>query len=365
MASSLYIGLLSGTSLDGIDAALFDFGDNDHRLCHAIDYAIPTVLREKLLALCLPGDNEIERMGLAHAELGAVFADATMELLAASATSPKAIRAIGCHGQTIRHRPEANHPFTLQIGDPNRIAAMTGITTVADFRGCDIALGGQGAPLAPAFHQAAFGLPHRIRAIINIGGIANISILDGQQLLGFDTGPGNVLIDAWVNKHQQKTFDRDGQWAGQGSVDQALLAQLKSHPYFAEPPPKSTGREQFNLPWLEQQLERFSVSPVDIQSTLLEFTAQTISDQLAELPRALDEIYVCGGGAFNRQLMTRLKTLNQPVPLTTTATLNIPPDWVEAGLFAWLAKQRINRQPVDLSSITGAKRAGVLGAIYS
>lgn len=361
----LFIGLMSGTSLDSIDAVLINLKDNKFQLIDSLDHSIPEILRQQLIALCQPGNNEIDRLGIADRELAKEFAKATNALLVQAKKTKHDITAIGSHGQTIRHRPDIENSFTLQIGDPNTIAFETGITTVADFRRKDIAAGGQGAPLAPAFHQAAFGSMQHNRVIINIGGMANITYLgkDGSSL-GFDTGPGNILMDGWIQKNLQKNYDHDGQWAASGAVDQQLLAQLLNHPYLKKSQPKSTGREDFNQQWLEQTIKEQSLAIENIQATLLEFTAQTINTEVNKLPDTVNEIYICGGGAHNTQLMQRLETLAHPRIIANTAQLGIPAEWVEAAAFAWLAKQTLAKKPGNLCSVTGANKAEILGAIH-
>lgn len=364
-APELYIGLMSGTSLDSIDAALIDFSHQQCQLLETLEHPIPAALREQLIGLCQPGDNEIDRMGPADKALGQQFALAVQALLAKSGKSGTDITAIGSHGQTIRHRPDHESGFTLQIGDANLICHQTGIDTVADFRRRDMAAHGQGAPLAPAFHQAVFASPHHPRAIINIGGMANISYLDGQSdTLGFDTGPGNILMDSWVQKTHRQPFDQDGAWAASGKVAPDLLAQLLDHPYLAKPLPKSTGREEFSLMWLEQVLGGRTIGAADVQATLLEFTAHTISTDLNRLPKAINEVFICGGGACNARLMQRLTELLHPRLVASTTSLGIPPQWVEAAAFAWLARQTLARKPGNIPSVTGADQAVILGAIY-
>ncbi len=364
-SSNLYIGLMSGTSLDSIDAAVIDLSNQNYQLVDSLDYKIPEDLRQQLISLCLPGDNEIDRMGEADRALGKEFANATKTLLEQSQIDASSIVAIGCHGQTIRHRPQLENPFTLQIGDPNTIAYETGITTITDFRRKDMAAGGQGAPLAPAFHQAAFASSQHSRAVINIGGMANITYLGSTgDNLGFDTGPGNILMDNWIKKNQQKEYDKQGQWAATGTPSQVLLDQLMTHPYLQQPLPKSTGREDFNLVWLEKIIGSLALSAEDIQATLLEFTAQTITTEIKKLPTQVNEIYICGGGAHNTQLMLRLETLVHPKLLANTAQLGIPAQWVEAAAFAWLAKQTTERKHANLVNATGAKETVILGAVY-
>ena len=364
----LYIGLMSGTSADSIDAALADLTNTPTLIAHhslAIDD-----LREEIIALATPGDNEIQRLNQLDRELGLRFAQATSELLINSGYNPRDIQAIGSHGQTLRHEPPTDnlngHPYTLQAGDPNTIAQQTGITTVADFRRRDIAAGGQGAPLAPAFHLAAFEKPGTLRAIINIGGMANISCLPGDgTVIGFDTGPGNALMDGWINRHQGESYDNNGQWAASGATNPELLKQLLAEPYLQLPPPKSTGRELFNLEWLDQQLTAFAeIPPEYIQATLLEFTAQTIADAVRAQSPQPNEIYICGGGAYNTTLMQRLETLLHPALITNTGHLGIAPEWVEAVAFAWLAKQTLENLPGNAPSVTGAGEGVILGGVY-
>lgn len=364
-AAELYIGLMSGTSLDSIDAALIDLSQQQYRLIDWLEYPIPAPLRAQLIDLCQPGNNEIDRMGRADNALGHQFAQAVQALLTQSGKDPADITAIGCHGQTIRHRPGYDQAFTLQIGDANIISFETGIDTVADFRRKDMAAQGQGAPLAPAFHRAAFTSEQTNRAIINIGGMANISYLPCEgETLGFDTGPGNILMDSWIQKVHKQNYDHDGNWAASGTINDDLLAQLLEHPYLAKSLPKSTGREDFCLAWLEETLADSAIIGEDVQATLLEFTARTISAGINQLPAPVDEVFICGGGAYNQQLMTRLEKLMHPIPIANTGQLGIAAEWVEAAAFAWLAKQTLTRQPGNLTTVTGASQAVILGAIY-
>ncbi|MEE8057719.1 MAG: anhydro-N-acetylmuramic acid kinase [Pseudomonadales bacterium] len=367
---NFYIGLMSGTSLDSIDAVIVRIEDKQFKLVSSLEYTIPEILRQQLIDLCQPGNNEIDRMGAADRALGKEFAKAVKALLEQSGRTKSNIMAIGSHGQTIRHRPYGDKPsgesnFTLQIADPNTIAFETGINTVADFRRRDIAAGGQGAPLAPAFHKAAFSSSKHNRAIINIGGMANITYLgsDGSSL-GFDTGPGNILMDSWIQKILNKKYDHHGNWAASGMVNKALLSQLLNHPYFEKSVPKSTGREDFNDEWLEKTLSGKNLKTEDIQATLLEFTAKTISNTIGTLPQTVNEVYICGGGAYNTQLILRLGKLLSPRLVANTEQLGIPAQWVEGVAFAWLAKQTMERKPGNLTSVTGASEAVILGAIY-
>ena len=367
--TELYIGLMSGTSADGINAVLVEFNQSNPVII-AADYAPYSFsLREKILSLCHPGDNEIERLGELDVLLGKAFADAVKNLLKTSPIPVKTIKAIGSHGQTIRHAPRGPHCYTIQIGDPNTIAAETGITTIADFRRKDIALGGQGAPLVPAFHQHVLSSKTTHRAIVNIGGIANVTLLSHQtheQVIGFDTGPGNILMDTWINQHQQKPYDSEGAWAAQGIVHAPLLENLLTDAYFILPPPKSTGREYFNLAWLKNYLHRWDteINPVDVQTTLVELTAISIMKAIRQhLPDG--EILICGGGAHNTYLMKRLQQHGQPrFTLDSTKKHGIEPDWVEAVAFAWLAKQTMHRCTGNLPSVTGATQRAILGGIY-
>lgn len=361
----LYIGLMSGTSADGIDAALVDFSTTPAKLIATHYTPYDTNLKETILALAQPGENEINRLGHLDATLGQAFAQATHALLKAAALSPDQIQGIGSHGQTVRHLPGV---FSLQIGDPNIIAAHTGITTIADFRRKDIALGGQGAPLVPAFHREVLGSKDKHRAIVNIGGMANVSLLPAHsdQVLGFDTGPGNVLLDAWIGLHQQKTHDALGAWGKQGQVKPDLLAALLADPYFQLPAPKSTGREYFNLDWLNAALaSQPTLAPADVQATLTHLTAHTIVDAI-RAHFSEGEILVCGGGAYNDFLMETLADLASPsFKVSTTSDHGIPANWMEAMAFAWLAKQTLNQQAGNLPSVTGASRLAVLGGVYT
>jgi len=366
--SELYIGLMSGTSLDGIDVALLDLSARP-KLIAAATYPLPEQLRSDLLALCLPGNNEIERMGVADRRLGLEFGFAVTQLLRTAAIPANAVRAIGSHGQTIRHRAslevnQGSYPFTLQIGDPNSIAEITGITTVADFRRRDIAAGGQGAPLVPAFHRAVFG-GKQASAIVNIGGIANITGLSPEgNVIGFDTGPGNTLLDYWIHRHTGARYDRDGAWGQTGTAIPALLEACLYDPYFALPPPKSTGREYFHADWLDRHLAGKTWQPADVQATLVELTARSITTGITSLPFAVNSVYVCGGGAYNHHLMTRLEALLHPRQLGSTTQIGIAPEWVEAVAFAWLAQQTLHGKPGNLPSVTGAEGHRILGAIY-
>lgn len=362
-----YIGLMSGTSMDGVDAVLVDFSSGYPSLISTHCEPIPAHLLKSLQNLCQPATDEINRLGRVDRSVGQLFAKAVNQLLTQASISPSEVVAIGSHGQTIRHMPNLEMGFTLQIGDPNTIAVETGIDVIADFRRKDIALGGQGAPLVPAFHQQIFAQPDTNRVILNIGGIANITYLpgDSSQVLGFDTGPGNNLIDAWINHCQHLPFDKDGQWAESGTTNPDLLKQLLSHSYFSLSYPKSTGRELFNRAWLEQQLAEYSrIDDEDIQSTLLDLTCQTIANDVNKLSTA-GELFVCGGGALNKALMRRLGNLIPGYKLATTKDLGMDPKWVEGIAFAWLAMRFERQLPANLPAVTGASREAVLGGKYS
>lgn len=362
----LYIGLMSGTSADGIDAALVDFSAATPNVIDTHYTPYSTDLREKIFALCRPGENEIERLGELDVLLGKLFAHTVHELLAKQSISADKILAIGSHGHTIRHSPKNTYPYTLQIADPNTIALNSGITTVADFRRKDMAAGGQGAPLVPAFHQYIFSDESRDRIIVNIGGIANITLLrqHTKTILGFDTGPGNGLLDAWIFKHLGKPHDDHGNWGKQGSRNEKLLQRLLADPYFQLAAPKSTGREYFNLAWLEKHLLDFDLKAIDVQASLVDLTAESIiravRDQLVT-----GEMLICGGGVHNEWLMTRLAELaGKDFSVNTTAKYGVDPNWVEAIAFAWLAKRTMERKPGNLASVTGAHQEVILGGIY-
>lgn len=364
----LYIGLMSGTSADAIDAVVVDLQSTPQLLAQ-YSLPLPGKIRQQIHALSLPGNNEIDRMGALDVDLGKLFAQTSLELLAHAGISAAQIIAIGSHGQTIRHRSPGSSEgtFTLQIGDPNLIAELTGITTVADFRRRDMAAGGQGAPLVPAFHRAIFHSPEKDRVIVNIGGMANITWLPAQgQTMGFDTGPGNVLMDIWIAEHLGKSYDQDGAWAASGQVCNTLLAELLATPYFKLPAPKSTGRESFNRTWLDENLRKLTSTlvPADVQATLLELTALTIADSINGLSQSSKDIFVCGGGAYNTALMQKLRELLPSDAVASTAALGVDPQWIEAMAFAWLAQQTINHRAGNLREVTGAKREVILGGVY-
>jgi anhydro-N-acetylmuramic acid kinase len=367
----LYVGLMSGTSVDAIDSALVRCQHEGVEILATHQHTIPAKLKQQIAAISHSGADEIERMGILDRELGLLFAQATLQLLAESRIQPGQVKAIGSHGQTIRHRPPSAAPgniasFTLQIGDPNTIAELTGITTVADFRRRDIAAGGEGAPLAPAFHAAALAKTGVNRAIVNIGGIANATVLTGTELqMGFDTGPGNTLLDHWIYRHQEEPFDWDGQWSATGQINPALLEQLLKHRYFQQEGPRSTGKEAFNLVWLDRNLEEFlDITAQDVQATLVDLTITSIVRAIQNCPLDVSEVYVCGGGAHNSYLMARLSAQMAPATVASTAAIGMDPDWVEAATFAWLASRTLGELAGNSQVVTGAAGARVLGGIY-
>lgn len=353
---------MSGTSLDGVDAVLAQFEGSNQKLIHTKFLPFDENLRAELLALNRSGFNELERAALAGNTLAALYAHAIHELLDECGVAGDKISAIGCHGQTIRHRPDLG--FTSQIGNAALLAELTGITVVSDFRSRDIAAGGQGAPLVPAFHAAVFGSPTLNRVIINIGGISNLSWLPARrQATGFDCGPGNVLLDGWIQKHKGVTYDKDGAWASTGKVIPDLLRRLLAHDFFSRPPPKSTGRDEFHADWLSQHLQG-SESPADVQSTLVELSAQALHVAIRNNCPETDEIFLCGGGAYNLTLTNRLKALLPDTSIRLTDQIGIGADWVEGAAFAWLARQAMGGLPGNLPGVTGAKGFRILGSIY-
>lgn len=364
--SDLFIGLISGTSVDGIDCALVDFAGGKPSLVASHCSALEHSLREDILSLCEGTGLSLSLLGETHIRIGRAFAQAVTELVESAGKTPQDIAAIGSHGQTVWHQPGGDAPFTLQLGDANSIAQRTGIATVADLRGRDMAAGGQGAPLAPLLHREVFYSQNVDRVIINIGGISNITVLPRQgKCLAFDTGPGNVLMDYWINKHQGLEYDKDGAWAAQGQFNLSLLNALLGESYFTQKLPKSTGRELFNGRWLEAKLDALGlqIAPVDVQATLLTFTVTTIVSDLSRYCSP-QEIYVCGGGAHNKALMDQLGKVASECSVSSTADLGIAPDWVEAIAFAWMARETLAGRPIDTHPFTGAREPVLLGAIY-
>jgi anhydro-N-acetylmuramic acid kinase len=364
---TFYVGLISGTSMDGVEAVLLNIADTGWRIHGALHVDYPPDVSARLKsAVADPGKCDVDEFGALDAEVGALFGAATLALLQRAGTEARAIRAIGSHGQTLLHRPDRATPYTIQIGDPNRIAEITGIDVVADFRRRDMAAGGEAAPLVPAFHAAAFGVPGEDRAVVNIGGIANVTLLYANgHVAGFDTGPGNCLMDLWAKEHLNAPFDRDGALAAQGKVHKGLLQALLDEPYLARPAPKSTGRELFHRAWLQPRLAAHSVSIADVQATLCEYTAVTIGAALSAIDGfAPRDLLVCGGGAYNKELMRRLSARLDQLRVTDTGSCGIVPEQVEGALFAWLAHQYLEGRPGNLTAVTGARGPRVLGALY-
>jgi anhydro-N-acetylmuramic acid kinase len=361
-ARELFVGIMSGTSADGVDAVLVDLSGSAARQIAARYQAFVPELRRRILRLQSPSQDELHESALLGVELAHVYAECANALLADAGARASDVRAIGCHGQTVRHQPQAG--YTLQVVNGAKLAELTGICVVCDLRSRDIAAGGQGAPLVPAFHAAVFAHPKVHRVIVNIGGIANLTDLPPSGAVrGFDTGPGNVLLDAWVEAQLGAAHDDGGRWASTGRIVPALLQSLLDHPFFARKPPKSTGREQFNLEWLLTKAVD-SCRPADVQATLIDLTAVTIADAVREYCPGAEELYVCGGGAHNAALMTALAARLEGLPVHTSDKLGIAADWVEACAFAWLAQRALRGEPGNLPAVTGAKAARVLGAIY-
>jgi len=365
MSAELYVGLMSGTSLDGIDAVAVSFSGNAPNVLGHVSHGFPAELRATLLDLNTPqGHNELERAAAAGVALARCYAAATHHVLQQAGCSPGQVAAIGCHGQTVRHRPDQG--FTLQLGNGAQLAELTGITVVTDFRSRDIAAGGQGAPLVPAFHDAIFRSAHHPRIILNLGGIANLTVLyPGQETRGYDCGPANILLDGWAERHLGQPFDRDGLWARSGTVSMALLEALLGHPYFPRKPPKSTGRDEFHLPWLDSLLDKQAVlAAQDVQATLVALTAHSVAQCIAAESSEGLEVYCCGGGAKNHALTEQLRALLPDASVRLTDALGVPAMRVEATAFAWLARELLQGRSANLPAVTGARKQVPLGAIY-
>lgn len=361
---ALYIGVMSGTSLDGFDIALVELQGSTPALVATHYQGMPTEFKHELLGLCAPGPDEVARCASASNRWAELVAQGILALLEAQTIPASQVVAIGSHGQTIRHEPARG--FTVQIGNPALLAEKTGIDVIADFRSRDVAAGGQGAPLVPAFHQALFATPRTSRAILNIGGFSNVTLLQDGQVSGFDCGPGNVLMDAWIQLQRQLSHDDGGSWAATGHVNTRLLQQMLAEGFFQAQGPRSTGRELFNLAWLENHLAR-SGAPLpaeDVQATLLELTARSICEALLAAQPHTQELLVCGGGVHNRTLMQRLAQRLPSVEVTSTARLGVDPDWMEAMAFAWLANRFVERLAGNCPSVTGAQGPRILGALY-
>ncbi len=363
----LFLGMISGTSADGIDVALVRFEGETTLLLHGATYPYPTELRTLILDLSqASGQIKLDDFAALDQRIGTHFAEAALSSLAAAGVTAESVLALGSHGQTLRHRPHGPHPFTLQVGDASVIAERTGIRVVADFRRRDVAAGGQGAPLLPALHAALFADADSDVAVLNLGGIANLTLLPrAGGATGFDTGPANCLLDAWSMRHRGTAHDEGGTWAASGTVAPALLESMLAESFFALPAPRSTGRDRFHLGWLDRLLPAGKFDPADVQATLLELTARTIAEALkSELPDAA-RVLACGGGVHNAALMRRLSTLVSPAALTTTDAYGLDPDFVEAAGFAWLARQTLLGRPGNVPAVTGARGARVLGAIHA
>ena len=364
-----YIGILSGTSCDAIDAVLVNFESTPLKIIATYSTPMPEDIKAAVRSISEEGRGGIPLLGTLDRQIGLLFAETINSLLKQAGIAPSQVCAIGSHGQNVYHRPEGPHPFTLQIGDPHLIAKQTGILTVADFRRSDMALGGQGAPLVPRFHHAVFQDAHEPRMVVNIGGIANITYLPPKNdpsahVLGFDTGPGNALLDAWILRHHHKSFDNEGAWAAEGHVLPTLLNKLSLNHYFHRPAPKSTGKEFFNIGWVDEHCEA-GYKPEDVQATLATLTIQTIRDAICK-HMTHGKVLLCGGGAKNSYLVNGLqRALGTEFTLGTTTEFGVPSEWVEALCFAWLAKARLENQPGNLPAVTGASRETILGAVYA
>ncbi len=365
MKPHIYLGVMSGTSLDGVDVVALDLADGQAQLRAAHSLPFSTELRAACLTLQSPQPNELHIAQLMANELADLYSRAINELLAAASLSTEQVAAVGVHGQTVRHRPE--HAYTIQLNQPARIAEQTGLTVVSDFRARDIAAGGQGAPLVPAFHDAVWRDATKNRVVLNIGGFANISVLNlNETTFGFDTGPGNVLMDAWVAKHQGKAYDENGDWAASGTPDERLLDSMLSDAYFSMPHPKSTGRDSFHLDWLNSHLTNHpAISAVDVQATLLRLTALSIAREITRVSPSLDQLIVCGGGAYNAALLALLGQYLPNATVCPSSEHGIDAEHVEAAAFAWLAAQTLNHRSSNLPAATGASGARILGNITS
>ncbi len=365
--TEIFVGLMSGTSIDAIDAAAVAIDGDSARVVASLSYPIPQDIKHNIASLCQAGENEIVRTGQLDFKLGKLFAEATLALLRSNNLDTSDISAIGCHGQTIRHLPYGDLPFTLQIGNPALICELTNITTVADFRRADMAAGGQGAPLVPAFHHAVFYDEEIKRVVLNIGGMANISILEKDEpISGFDTGPGNILLNEWIQQEKSQAYDKNGKWSAENSSNPQVLKRMLDDSYFSQPPPKSTGREHFNLHWIKQIIANDNDAG-SVQSTLCELTAKSIADAIAAHAKDCKQILVCGGGVHNTDLMTRLKqqvSSQGKASVFSTTKLGIDPDYVEAAAFAWFARQTLHSIPSNAPAVTGARHPVLQGAIY-
>lgn len=362
-----FLGMISGTSVDGVDAVVCRFGDRSCEIVQAQTFAYPPAIESRIQALIQSGQGQLAEIGAIDVAVGRFFADCAVAIIRAAGIDPVEVAAIGHHGQTIWHEPNPPEPFSWQIGDPNSVAAITGIDTVADLRRQDMAFGGQGAPIVPAFHQWLFASDDAARVVLNVGGIANLTLLaPGREVLGFDTGPANTLLDAWTRQCLDQPFDANGHWAASGTVDDTLLGVLLDDPYFAAQAPKSTGRERFNETWLEQKLATIDRKPAeeDVAATLVDLSAHSIVDAIATLELPAYELFACGGGTKNLTLMRRIGEIAGVTP-KTTAAFGLDPDWVEGAAMAWLARARIEQAAGNVPTVTAAREARVLGGLYS
>ncbi|KFN43987.1 anhydro-N-acetylmuramic acid kinase [Arenimonas oryziterrae] len=361
----LFLGLISGTSVDGIDAALVAF-DPAPRLIFGRTYPMPAALAAEVLRVSQADARlSLDDMGALDTRLGQAFAEAANHLIEAAGVPRARIHAIGSHGQTLRHRPSGDAPFTMQYGDASLIAERTKITTVADFRRRDVAAGGQGAPLLPVLHAALLRTTDEDRAVLNLGGIANLTLLPAHgSVRGFDTGPANGLMDAWCLRHRGERFDRDGAFASEGQADASLLDRLLDEPWLSLPPPKSTGRDQFHLDWLQEKMQGLALTPADVQATLLAYTARTVADALRRTQPDCRRVLACGGGVHNRALMAQLRRELPAQVIASTADYGVDPDFLEAMAFAWLARETLAGRPGNLPEVTGAAGLRILGAIH-
>ena len=368
--SALYVGLMSGTSLDGVDGVLVDFAPQRPQVLGHVSAAFPDALKQELLQLNTSGPDELHRAALAANALVRIYAGVVAQLLMTGQVDASAVRAVGAHGQTVRHRPQLfdGTGYTLQLNQPALLAELTGIDVVADFRSRDVAAGGQGAPLVPPFHQAFFGALAGVTGVLNIGGIANLTVLNAAgpaSVIGFDCGPGNALMDTWCLAHTGAAYDDQGAWAAGGDIHAGLLQDLLDDAFFGQTPPKSTGRDLFNHPWLQAKIAGYSgVSAQDVQATLTELTARSCCDCVRQFAPGCERLIVCGGGALNAYLMQRLQALLPGCSVASSAANGLPPLQVEATAFSWLAKQCVERKSASLKSVTGARGARILGAIY-
>lgn len=371
MGADLYIGLMSGTSLDGVDGVVYDLTSASPQIIAHASEAMPPPLRDELFALNIAAGNELHHAALAANALVHVYTKVVMQLLHNGQLNANQIKAIGAHGQTVRHRPAEfdGTGYTIQLNNPALLAELTGIDVVADFRSRDVAAGGQGAPLVPAFHQAIFASQTANAAVLNIGGISNLSVLGATEmdepLLGFDSGPGNALMDHWCQTHTDQAFDANGAWAASGQMNTQLLSKLLSEPFITAQPPKSTGRDLFNPAWLIQRLSGFeTLAPPDVQATLTEFTAQACASNVSQFAKQCRTLIVCGGGALNGHLMRRLQTALPTMNVCRSDAFGLPPLQVEAAAFAWLARKMLRRETASFTNVTGAQGPRILGALY-